>query len=508
MTSVLDLSQVSSFDLSKIPYPWSLVAVVGKQPYEKNWVKKECDRSEILAELESGKATGVGLKLGKGLLAVDIDGESAAQLLLKLSGQNTLPVTTAWTSGRPGRKQCLFSVAEKDWSRPRNLRIGTGVLGVDGAEECLEFRWLGTQSVLPPSVHPHTNKPYIWINSPFQTPPALAPEWLISLCESWHSEYAGTDEIDLVRFAPRLFPYFRHQMSVWLLARRFDISRWKNAGKSLGVGIGKFTLTAASVILRRTPGHIRKLLCAAKNSGLLRHYKQKGGWITVYYSSLKRAIAIADLDKLGPVAAININDLRNLHIIATEVEAQNLQRSSFHLQRRGEIAQIKAGESSGLYTPTQLMTPTLRPCDKLARVLGRSQRFIFCESGFKFYGGSQEAIAQSRGLSRATVSRHLSNRYRLEASPVRGFRRDLPPIIKKQLVERLPHLKNMPPKICLEEGLFLMGGEWWEPHCNVYLLDHRLVSARRRRGRIQAAIDKRKLSSKKTERTVEKKKRQ
>ena len=172
------------------------------------------------------------------------------------------------------------------------------------------------------------------------------------------------------------------------------------------------------------------------------------------------------------------------------MEAQNLQRSSFHLQRREEIAQIKPGESSGLYTPVQLMTPTLRPCDKLARVLGRSQRFICCESGFKFYGGSQEAIAQSRGLSAETVSRHLSNRYRLEASPVRGFRRDLTPIIKKQLVEHLPRLKNMPPKICLEEGLFLMGGEWWQPHCNVYLLDHRLISARRRRGRIQAAIDK------------------
>jgi hypothetical protein len=55
----------------------------------------------------------------------------------------------------------------------------------------------------------------------------------------------------------------------------------------------------------------------------------------------------------------------------------------------------------------------------------------------------------------------------------------------------------MPPKICLEEGLFLMGGEWWKPHCNVYLINHRLVSARRRRGRIQAAIDKRTLCSEK-----------
>ena len=387
------------------------------------------------------------------------------------------------------------------------MRIGTGVAGDDGKEECLEFRWLGTQSVLPPSIHPLTNKPYIWINNPLQTPPALAPEWLIDLCESWHSEYAGIDEIDLVRFPARLFPYFRRQMSVWLLARRFDIARWNDAGKSKGVGIGKFTLTAASVILRRTPGHIRKLLRAAKNSGIIRTYKQKGDWVTVYYTSLERAIAIAGIDKVGPIASINIDSLSNLHLVATEVECQNLQRSSFHLQRREEIAQIKPGESSGLYTPVQLMTPTLdAPCDKLARVLGRSQRFIFCESGFKFYGGSQETIAQLRGLSPGTISRHLSNRYRLEASPVRGFRRDLPPIIKKQLVEHLPHLKNMPPKICLEEGLFLMGGEWWKPHCNVYALNHRLVSARRRRGRIQAEIDKQNLCSKKIEAAVEKKK--
>src|SRR4028118_2046181 len=168
MTSVIDLyhldqlSQVSSFDLSKIPHPWPLVPVVGKRPYKKNWVNKECDRSEILAELQTGKATGVGLKLGNGLLAVDIDGESAAKLLFKLSGQNILPVTTAWTSGRPGRKQYLFSVAGKDWNRLRNLRIGTNVVGVDGVEECLEFRWLGTQSVRPPSIHPSNKHPSLW----------------------------------------------------------------------------------------------------------------------------------------------------------------------------------------------------------------------------------------------------------------------------------------------------------------------------------------------------------
>lgn len=477
---------------SDISATWPLVPVRGKRPYQKGWLTKFYHHSEILAEFQTGKATGVGLKLGNGLLAVDFDGDSALQLLSKLSGQDLqiFNQTVSWTSGRPGRKQCLFSVAEKDWSRlPKYLKILTGALSEDGSQECLEFRWLGTQSVLPPSVHPSTLKPYQWINDPVCFSPLLAPEWLIELCENWHSEYAGFDSLDLVRFPVRLFRYFGRQMCVWLLARRFDVSRWSNSGHSKGSGVGKFTLKAASLILARSSGHIRKLLCAAKTSGLIRSYKQHGDWVTVYYSSLEKAIALSAIDKLGPVASINIDFLKNIHLIATEVEAQNLQRSSFYLQRREEIEQIKPGEPSGLRTPVQLMTPTLQTCDNLARVLGRSQRFIFCESEFKFYGGSQEAIARLRGLSSSTVSRHLSNSYRLAASPVRKFRSELPPISKKQLLERLPLLQNMPAKFCREDGLILLGGDWYKPHPNIYLLNHRLVSARRRR----AAIHKQKL---------------
>jgi AraC-like DNA-binding protein len=491
------LSQVSSFDLSKIPYTRQLVPVAGKQPYEKNWVNKEYDRSEILAELQTGKATGVGLKLGNGLLAIDFDGLSATKMLAKLAGSNSLDIfsqTTAWTSGRAGRKQCLFSVAEADWPRLRNLPIPTGVIGDDGKEERLEFHWHGRQSVLPPSLHPGTGKPYEWINNPLDNPPLPAPEWLIDLCENWHSEYAGADELDLVRFPARLLPYFGHQICVWLLARRSDISRQQHDGKSMGCGIGEFGLQEASNLLNRSVGNIRRSLGEAKKSGLIRNYKQKSGRVTVYYTSLERAIAIAGLDKLGPVAAINIDDLANLHIIATEVEAQHLQKASFYRQRQEEMQQIKAQGSDPGQQPTQLIEPSaLHTSDKPAGVITKSARFIYVESGFRFYGGSIEAIAQLRGISPSTVSRHLSNRYRLATSPVRAFREELPPIIKKQVMEKRPNLKNMPQKLCQEEGLVSMFGEWWEPHCNVYLLDHRLVSARRRRGRIQAAIDKRAL---------------
>lgn len=434
------------------------------------------------------------MKLGNGLLALDIDGESAAKLLVKLAGENSLTdfsKTTAWTSGRQGRKQYLFSVGEKDWCRLRNLRIGTGITGDDGKEECLEFRWLGTQSVLPPSIHPTTGKPYVWLNNPLETPPVLVPEWLIELCESWHSEYAGPDELDMVRFPARLFSHFGRQLSVWLLARRFDISRRGHGGANKGSGAGTFTLVAAAKILNRSKDHIRKLLGAAKVSGLIRNYNQCKGWITVWYSSLEKAIALAGIEELGPIAAVNIDDLANIHILATEVEAQNLQRASLHRQRREEIEQIKSQGLDPEKTPTQIVKPIdLHTCDYPARVLGKGDRFVYCKSGFRFYGGSQSAIANSRGISQSTASRHLSNSYRLVATPVRGYRQELPPIVKKQLVEKLPLLKDMPSKLCAEDGLFAMGGDWWKPHCNVYLLDRRLVSARRRRAQIQGQIDK------------------
>lgn len=479
--------------LLEIPENWPLVPVQGKRPYQKDWVNKQYDRLEILTELESGKATGLGLKLGNGLLAIDIDGDSAAKLLVKLAGENSLADfsrTTAWTSGRQGRKQCLFSVPESAWHRIKYQKILTGISGDDGKEECLEFRWIGHQSVLPPSIHPSTGKPYTWINNPLQSPPMQAPEWLIELCENWHSEYVSAEELDLVRFPARLYAHFGRQINVWLLARRSDISRRSHGGKSKGSGIGEFSLAATSRVLNRSQGHVRKLLCQAKKSGLIRGYTQKKDRVIVYYASLEKAIALTGIEKLGPIAAINIDDLANIHIIATEVEAQNLQRASLHRQRQEEIGQIKSqGLDPG--TPTQIVRPIdLHTCDYPARVLGKGDRFIYCDSGFRFYGGSQGAIAESRGISPATVSRHLSNSYRLVSTPLRGYREELPPIVKKQLVEKLQHLKKMPSKLCIEDGLFSMHGDWWKPHCNVYLLDHRLVSARRRRAQIQGQTDK------------------
>ena len=470
------------------PPDWILEPVVGKRPVRPNWTKTNVDRLSCLAELESGKATGLGLKLGNGLLAIDIDGPSAAKLLEKLAGENDLSdfaKTTAWTSGRPGRKQCLFSVPADAWERVKYQKILTGVTGDDGKEECLEFRWVGHQSVLPPSVHPGTGKPYLWINNPLQSPPIQAPEWLIELCEHRHSEYVNNDGLDLVRFPARLFAHFGRQMSIWLLARRFDLSRRSHGGKSKGSGVGTFTLLAVSRILDRSKHRVRRLLCEAKKSGLIRNFRQKGDWVKVYYTSFEKVVAIAGLEKIGPIAAIDINDLSNLHILATEIEAQNQQKLSLYCKRQEEIENIKAQGLDPDKIPSRIVQPgALHTCELPARVLARGSRFVYCDSGFQFYGGSQEAIANNRGISASTVSRHMSNSYRMEATPVRKMRSGVPPILKKQLLEKLPSLKEMPAHLCSQAGLLFLHEDWWELHPSVYLLEHRLISARRRRSRI------------------------
>lgn len=471
--------------LLSLPEHWPLVPVQGKRPYQKGWNSKQYDRLEILTELESGKATGIGLKLGNGLLAIDIDGDSAAKLLIKLAGENSIAdfsATTAWTSGRQGRRQCLFSVPEKDWHRVKTRKIKTGISGDDGKEECLEFRWIDAQSVLPPSIHPGTGKPYTWINNPLQNPPVQAPEWLIELCENRHSEYATT-----VNFPARLYAHFGGQMRIWLLARRFDLSRWSSpGGKPTGCGIGTFTLLGASRILNLCKRRVYELLREAKESGLIRDFKREGKQINIYYTSFEKVVAIAGLEKIGPIAAIEIDDLSNLHILATEIEAQHQQKLSLYCKRQEEIEKLKAQGLDPGKIPSRIVQPgTLHTCDRPARVPTRGSRFAYGNSDFEFYGGKQETIAHNRGLSKSTVSRHLCNSYRMEPTPVQQKRSGVPPIIKKQLLEKLPQLKGMPADLGAEDGLLFLHGHWWKPHTNIYLLEHRLVSARRRRSRIQ-----------------------
>lgn len=157
-----------------------------KAPYRNNWQHEEAlSKEALIREINSGRSKGLGIRTGRvsgGIVAVDLDGSSATAKLGELSGNLELPRTVAFTSGRPGRCQCIYTVPEQYWSGIQTKKFKTGATGEDGKPEQVELRWDGCQSVLPPSVHPITGQ-YQWVEgcAPSECEIALAPLWLIEL---------------------------------------------------------------------------------------------------------------------------------------------------------------------------------------------------------------------------------------------------------------------------------------------------------------------------------------
>jgi hypothetical protein len=93
--------------------------------------------------------SGVGVALGRGLICVDIDLEEAVEPLRAI-----LPVTPVEKRGRKGVS--LFYRGDTEVIRSKNFRTPERVGLVDLLAE-------GKQSVLPPSIHPDTGEPYVWL---------------------------------------------------------------------------------------------------------------------------------------------------------------------------------------------------------------------------------------------------------------------------------------------------------------------------------------------------------
>ncbi|MBW4590099.1 bifunctional DNA primase/polymerase [Aetokthonos hydrillicola Thurmond2011] len=172
--------------LDDLPAAWALTPVRGnKAPYREGWQTEDPLTHPQLMQIIRNDDTcqGYGLRTGEasgGILAVDVDGQAAQQLLLELAGDAGIPDTVCFTSGKPGRCQYLFQIPADHWPGIRTRKIDTGVKDEHGKPQKLELRWNGLQSVLPPSVHPDTGQ-YYWIQSPLDTGVATCPPWLLVL---------------------------------------------------------------------------------------------------------------------------------------------------------------------------------------------------------------------------------------------------------------------------------------------------------------------------------------
>jgi len=178
----METLKAGAINLDLLPPQWGLVACgKRKQPYQKRWQKSPLTKAEISTEISQGRCHAVGVLCGVpsgGLLFVDHDGPSCAELVRRLSGESVedaLPSTLVISSGRNGRAQYVYHVPEMFWSDIQTHKIPTGQQGDDGKAEQLEFRWSGCQSVVM-GAHPSTAG-YHWLHDADAI--TTAPLWMI-----------------------------------------------------------------------------------------------------------------------------------------------------------------------------------------------------------------------------------------------------------------------------------------------------------------------------------------
>jgi hypothetical protein len=156
-----------------LPDSWKVVPVSGKRVLLKDWtnnLKTPVEVVDYLYQAQSGhkwfsKTTGVALVLGDasgGVLAIDCDGQSSGDWL-KAQFPEILANTRDWvmtSSNKPGHYQALFQVPVSLSGFLRAKEFTKYVVktstGDDGKDEAVEFRYNGTASNLPPSIHPET----------------------------------------------------------------------------------------------------------------------------------------------------------------------------------------------------------------------------------------------------------------------------------------------------------------------------------------------------------------
>jgi hypothetical protein len=155
--------------------------VSGKKPYISAWQKTPKSLEFCQSEVASGNATGFGLVTGNRIVAIDFDGDSAIKIAEVIGGWlvSAKETTLAWTSGKIGYYQVAYRIPEvhlelwekvtyKQISKLGNAETKPPVKNSQGKitekGHQLEIRYKSVQSVLPPSIHPDTKKPYQWLN--------------------------------------------------------------------------------------------------------------------------------------------------------------------------------------------------------------------------------------------------------------------------------------------------------------------------------------------------------
>lgn len=163
-----------------VAHGFKLCAVRGKKPFQDKWEQKP------VIDLNLFDHNGIGLihELS-GTCTLDIDNIEHSQIALEAIGVDLSQLMRDGVrieSGRMNRSKLIYK-APVGVELKRHALNWVNELNPKESDVVFELRGGLTQDVLPPSIHPDTNQPYVWVGD-WQQLPELPPE-LLNIWTQW-----------------------------------------------------------------------------------------------------------------------------------------------------------------------------------------------------------------------------------------------------------------------------------------------------------------------------------
>ena len=165
---------------SYVAHGFKLCAVRGKKPFQDKWEQNP------VTDLNLFDHNGIGLIHGlSGTCTLDIDNIEHTQIALEAVGLNLAELMREGVrieSGRMNRSKLIYK-APQGIELKRHALNWVNEVNPKESDVVFELRGGLTQDVLPPSIHPDTNRPYVWVGD-WQQLPELPPE-LLNIWTQW-----------------------------------------------------------------------------------------------------------------------------------------------------------------------------------------------------------------------------------------------------------------------------------------------------------------------------------
>ena len=159
---------------------FKLCLVKGKKPFQDKWEQNP------VTDLNLFDHNGIGLIHGlSGTCTLDIDNIEHSQIALAAVGIDLAALMAEGVrieSGRANRSKLIFK-APVGVELKRHALNWTKEDNPKESDVVFELRGGFTQDVLPPSIHPDTNQPYVWVGD-WSNLPTLPPE-LLNIWTQW-----------------------------------------------------------------------------------------------------------------------------------------------------------------------------------------------------------------------------------------------------------------------------------------------------------------------------------